>query len=62
MSALTDRVHVGAFYTDGRRLAEVTRVYDLGHVAMLDALTGDYIGVGIIGFRAEWWLVREGAA
>jgi hypothetical protein len=49
---------VGAYYTDGARLAEVTRVYPLGHVQMRDAATGDHIGAGIGAFRRDWWRVR----
>lgn len=54
----TQRVEVGAYYTDGERLAEVTRVYSLGHVQMCDALTGEHIGCGIAVFRRDWWRVR----
>jgi hypothetical protein len=56
--AYTQRVEVGAYYTDGERLAEVTRVYPLGHVQMRDAATGEHIGTGIGAFRRAWWRVR----
>ena len=56
--AYTQRVEVGAYYTNGARLAEVTRVYSLGHVQMRDAMTGDHIGAGIGAFRRDWWRVR----
>lgn len=56
--AYTQRVAVGAYYTDGARLAEVTRVYPLGHVQLRDAATGDHIGAGIGAFRRDWWRVR----
>lgn len=56
---LTERVEVGAYYTDGQRLAEVTRVYPLGHIQLRDARTGDVVGVGIDAFRRCWWLVKE---
>lgn len=56
--ALTQRVEVGAYYTDGQRLAEVTRVYPLGHVQMRDSRTGEPLGAGIDAFRRYWWLVR----
>ena len=52
------RVAVGAYYTDGARLAEVTRVYALGHVQMRDSVTGQHIGCGIAAFRRGWWRVR----
>ena len=56
--AYTQRVEVGAYYTDDARLAEVTRVYALGHVQMRDAATGEHIGACIGAFRREWWRVR----
>jgi hypothetical protein len=59
--AYTRRVEVGSYYTDGRRLGEVTQVSPLGHVQMRDAATGELIGHGIEGFRRHWWLVRASA-
>jgi hypothetical protein len=55
------RVKVGSYYTDGRRLAEVVRVYPLGHIQLRDAQTDEHIGCGIAAFRRDWWLaaVRE---
>jgi hypothetical protein len=56
--AYTQRVVVGAYYTDGERLAEVTRTYPLGHVQLHDARTGERFGCGIRAFRRDWWRVR----
>lgn len=65
---LTARVRLWAYYTDGRRLAEVVKVYELGHIILRDVRVTDtwegdpfvcFISVGIDGFRRDWWLVRE---
>ena len=57
-TALTRRVREGAYYTDGVSLAEVVRVYVLGHVQLRDARTEEIFGYGITDFRREWWRVR----
>ena len=60
--ALTKRVRVGAYYTDGKCLAQVYKVASLGHV-MLEVVEGGestVFGYGIDAFRRHWWLVREG--
>jgi hypothetical protein len=54
-AAHTLRVEVGAFYTNGTTLAQVTRVYPLGHVQMRDCVSGSPLGVGISEFRRTWW-------
>jgi hypothetical protein len=59
MSAtLTQRVTVGAYYTNGQALAEVTRVSPLGHVQLRDCVTNEPFGHGIVAFRRQWWRVR----
>lgn len=55
---LTQRIHPGAYYTDGMRLAEITRVYELGYIQMQDSASGDHIGFGIDAFRRRWWIAR----
>lgn len=62
MTALTQRVHEGAIYTDGLRIAEVTKVYDIGYVVMRDSSTEHNLGFGIDAFRREWWLVKSAPA
>jgi hypothetical protein len=54
----TARVQTGAFYTDGRTVAQVMRVHALGHIQLQDARSGDWVGVGIRAFREHWWRVR----
>jgi hypothetical protein len=61
MTAYTQRVKVGAFYTDGQRLAEVIEVNALGYVCLRDAATGERIGCGIDAFRRRWWIARSPA-
>ena len=65
--ALTRRVQVGAYYGNGRRLAEVVKVYALGYVLLRDVRVAEswdgdpgvaYSGFGIDAFRREWWLVK----
>jgi hypothetical protein len=56
VTAYTQRVRVGSYYTDGHRLAEVVRVYPLGHIQLRDSRTGEHIGCGIARFREDWWL------
>lgn len=56
---LTQRVEVGAFYTNGERLGEVDQVNPLGYVTLRDVATGAEIGKGIDAFRRSWWLVRS---
>jgi hypothetical protein len=59
--ALTKRVKVGAYYTDGKCLAQVHKVASLGHI-MLEVVEGGestIYGYGIYAFRRHWWLVRE---
>lgn len=56
MTAYTQRVQEGAIYTDGQRIAEVTKVYDIGFIEMRDCSTESMIGFGISAFRREWWL------
>jgi hypothetical protein len=64
---LTQRVQVGAYYSDGERLVEVAKVYELGYVILRDVRVAEswegdpciaYTGCGIDAFRREWWLVR----
>lgn len=62
MTAYTQRVEVGAYYTDGHYLAEVTEVNPLGYIHMTDVRTNDALGAGIDAFRRRWWLVREAQA
>jgi hypothetical protein len=52
------RVKPGAYYTDGKCLAEVYRVYELGHIQLLDVQTNEILGYGIEEFRRNWWLVK----
>lgn len=63
---LTRRVKVGAYYSDGARLAEVVKVYELGHIILRDVSPqwddNPYLGCSIDAFRREWWLVREGTS
>jgi hypothetical protein len=56
--ALTRRVQVGAYYRNAETVAEIVKVYELGHVMLRDVGSGEWIGCGIDGFRAEWWLVK----
>lgn len=56
MNPLTQRVKVGAYYTDGANLAEVRRVYPLGHIQLIDCSTEEIVGFGIDAFRRRWWL------
>lgn len=58
MTAYTQRVEVGAFYSDGERLVEVAEVHDLGYITVHDAMNDDTFGRGISAFRREFWLVR----
>lgn len=55
-----ERVQLGAYYTDGKRLVEVVRVLPsgIGYVYIEDCLTYDCFGYGISAFRKDWWLVR----
>ena len=57
--ALTARVKVGSYYTDGRCLCEVYKKAELGHIMLRDCATGEIFGYGIDAFRACWWLVRD---
>jgi hypothetical protein len=61
VTAYTQRVRVGSYYTDGHRLAEVVRVYPLGHIQLRDSRTGEHIGCGIARFREDWWLAATPA-
>ena len=54
---LTGRVKVGAYYTDGKCLAEIYKVARLGHIMVRECETGGILGYGIDAFRAHWWLV-----
>ena len=56
--AYTQRVQIGAFYTDGTHLGEVVKVNALGWIQLQCCRTGDPIGVGITRFRRDWWRVR----
>ncbi len=57
--AYTQRVKPGSYYTDGKHLVQVFRVYELGHVQVRDCETEEIWGYGIESFRRYWWLVRE---
>jgi hypothetical protein len=56
--ALTRRVQVESYYSNGKDVCEVVKVYELGHVMVRCVRTGEWTGWGIDGFRAEWWLVK----
>lgn len=60
---LTQRVRLGAYYTNGEYLAEVVEVHPLGSVS-LACCERDLppVTVGIDAFRRRWWLVREASA
>jgi hypothetical protein len=57
--AHTRRIKPGSYYTDGKHLVQVYRVYDLGHIQVRDCETDEIWGYGIESFRRYWWLVRE---
>lgn len=57
-SCLTDRVVVGAYYTNGVQLAEIVRIYPLGHIQIRDVVTEQIYGGSILQLRRYWWLVR----
>jgi hypothetical protein len=51
-------VEIGAYYTNGQQLAEVVKVYGLGHIMLRDSSTEEWLGFGISAFRRDWWRVR----
>ncbi len=66
-TAYTQRVKVGAVYTDGKQLYEVTHVNALGSVSLatdwsdLGNGTAEQVqiaGMGIDAFRRRFWLVK----
>lgn len=54
----TQRVDVGAYYTDGIQVWEVVRVYDLGAVDLRNASTYAGRSMGIDAFHRTMWLVK----
>lgn len=67
MSAYTQRVKVGAIYTDGDQIWEVIDVNPLGHVSLRSddrhpepgrVAHTQLAGLGIDAFRRQFWLVR----
>ena len=68
MTAYTQRVKVGAIYTDGEQLWEIIDVNPLGHVSLRSDVRHpgpgrtthtQESGLGIDAFRRRFWLVRE---
>lgn len=60
MTALTQRVQVGSFYTNGRDLVEVIDRGELGDVSVRDSSTGHTRWLGIDAFRRQFWLAKQG--
>lgn len=54
----TQRVEIGAWYTDGDRVAEVVDVSPFGHVKLCDVRTEEPFGLTITPFRQAWWRVK----
>lgn len=61
-TAYTQRVEVGAYYTNGADVFEVLSVHDLGMVELRDISTEQKRDVGISAFRRGYWLVAGGKA
>jgi hypothetical protein len=59
----TQRVEVGAFYTDGEILIEITEVNPLGYVHWRDTDREVPVrgGAGIDAFRRRFWLAKATA-
>jgi hypothetical protein len=62
MTAYTQRVNVGAYYTDGRTLWEVVNVSPLGSVDLRSSRSKMERTIGIDAFRRAMWLARAAAA
>jgi hypothetical protein len=62
MTAFTQRVEIGAYYTDGEELWEVTEVHPLGAVTLRNAHFLGFRSMGIDAFRRAMWLVKDGVA
>jgi hypothetical protein len=60
MTAYTQRVEIGAYYTDGRDLWEVVEVNALGTVTLRGDRSKTARMLGIDSFRRQFWLAREG--
>lgn len=58
----TQRVEVGAYYTDGESVWEVMDVCDLGSVDLRNIANERERAMGIDVFRREMWLVAGAAA
>lgn len=59
MIAFTQRVQLGAYYTDGQDLWEVVEVGPLGTVTLRCAHCKTGRMLGIDAFRRQFWLVRS---
>lgn len=57
-TAYTQRVKVGAYYTDGNELWEVVKVHALGSVTLRNTTTGQPWSLGIGAFRRTMWLAK----
>jgi hypothetical protein len=60
-TGLTQRVEVGAYYTDGADLWEVVEVNALGTVTLRGDRSKTARMLGIDAFRRRFWLVRAAA-
>lgn len=58
MTAYTQRIEVGAYYTDGHDLWEVVEVHALGSVTLRGDRSKTARILGIDAFRRKMWLVR----
>lgn len=56
---LTQRVDVGAYYTDGAELWEVVHVAQVGAIDLRSSADGRERSVGIDAFRRGFWLARS---
>jgi len=53
-----ERIEMGAYYTDGARLAAVVKLGPMEYLELVDCATGRRFGMGIAAFRRRWWLSR----
>jgi hypothetical protein len=59
VTALTQRVKVGSYYTNGTELFRVEEVHALGSLTLQNVATDGFREIGIDAFRRQMWLAAD---